>query len=228
MRTAVILIGNVRTWDVCKQNFLETFGPLSPDIYVITYNKRYNYHPHIQNVIGDWEDYAMTNDEVVDMFRDINPRMVAVDSKYDIVAPDDVADKFKSHPSTCYQFIKMYQALSYACEQERINNFKYDTIIKTRCDIIYNPIDLTNVKDHVIVDSGNVFPNDCVIAASRDNMIRVVNFGIEEIHNPIYQESDQQPPHGLLHCAIKHSELPIETQKIMRHVVRKGNKLQEY
>jgi hypothetical protein len=44
MKTAIILVGNVRTWEECKENFITTFGG-DVDIFVSTYNKQYAYHP---------------------------------------------------------------------------------------------------------------------------------------------------------------------------------------
>jgi hypothetical protein len=59
----------------------------------------------------------------------------------------------------------------------------YDVVIKTRCDLIYNSIDLSNVNDCVIIDKGNVFPNDCVIATTRDNFVKIVDKAIKELYD---------------------------------------------
>jgi len=69
MKTAVLLVGNVRTWEKCKDNFVEVFGKYNPDIFLATYDTRYGYHPAVRNRIGYYDDEILSRKEIADMFK---------------------------------------------------------------------------------------------------------------------------------------------------------------
>ena len=38
MKIAIILVGHIRSWEKCKQSFIDLFNKYDPDIYIYTYN----------------------------------------------------------------------------------------------------------------------------------------------------------------------------------------------
>jgi hypothetical protein len=223
MKTAILLVGNIRTWSYCKENFLQTFGHLNPDIFVSTYNLQYNHHPYIRNLIGDNEDAWLTNEEIADIFSGINVKNISIDSNLHYNLPEDVNSLFTGLETTFFQYLKFFQSVQIMNEYD-----EYDLVIKTRCDLLYNPINFDNVLNSIIIDSGNVYPNDCILIANKNNIVNISEFIMQEFFNPIYSNSHDTPPHGLLCNAINHLNIPVQQQKIMNCVVRKGNKIQQY
>jgi hypothetical protein len=223
MKTAILLVGNVRTWSYCKDNFIQTFGHLNPDIFVSTYNLQYNHHPYIQNLINDNEDVLLTNDEIVNIFSGVNVKNINIDSNLNYALPENVNGLFSGLETTFHQYIKFFESV-----QKMTEYGDYDLVIKTRCDLLYNPINFDNALNSIIIDSGNVYPNDCILISNKDNIVDISKFIVNEFFNPVYNNSHDTPPHGLLRNAINHLNIPVQQQKIMHCVVRKGNKLQQY
>ena len=226
MKTAIILNGNVRTWTACKDNFNQTFGDLNPDIFVSTYDMQYGYHPEVRRRFNDYVDYRLDQEDIMELFSDINLKAISIEKLADV---ENIVNQEngKLHPSlqnmgNCYgQYRKFKIGTDMIQHHENQHNFVYDTIIKTRCDLIYNPIDFIVPDDCVLIDSGNVFPNDCFIMSSRNNVMNISNFIMNEFYNPVFGDSNSNPPHGLLLNAVKHGNMNFKLDRIMNHVLRK-------
>lgn len=227
MKTAVLLVGYVRTWGQCKDSFQQAFGHLNPDIYVSTYRRQFGHHPHIQGRIGDSSDHELTEQQVRSMFDgynavvDIRPPL-SMDYFYGAVDP-----MFHSADASFGQQLNWYNAIRMMTNTEKRTG-EYDLVIKTRCDLLYEPFEIGDRSRNVLVDSGNVFPNDCVVIANRKAMIDICNFMTEEFFRPSQQSSGHAIPHGLLHNAINASGCGIDTAKIMHGVIRKTGEIHYY
>ena len=227
MKTAIILVGNIRTWDECKQSFDETFNHLNPDIYVSTYNLQYDHHPFIKGRIGDFDDCTLTNDQIAQKFNGFNVKGFCIENEVNIT--EDVK---RMHPSLkdldiCYRQYRKFN-IGIQMMKHFETDGKYDCVIKTRCDMIYDKFQIPDFSNDIIIDSGNVFPNDCILITNRDKMVEISNFMLNEFFNMKYSDSNSNPPHGLLLNAIRDSGLNIIKQKIMNCVVRKGGKREYY
>lgn len=220
MKTAILLIGNVRTWQICKDNFREIFSGLKPDIFVSTYNLQYNHHPVIKSRIGDHTDFVLEDKHIKKMFNGFNVKEIDVEDGEKPFDMSNVDENFKNL-ETCFG---QYKRLKRAMEMVSSTSEKYDCVIKTRCDLIHNNIEFVDLSKTIIIDSGNVFPNDCVFATNQESMNRMSEFMMNEFYNPKYEDSHLNPPHGLLHNAIKEEKLEINTQKIMNCVIRKDGR----
>lgn len=235
MKTAIILNGNIRTWNLTGPSFIETFGGLAPDIFIETYDLQYGYHPHIQGVINDNADRVLSDIVIRSMLDNIAPNIkhLKISSHLGVLQfLDSERSKldvnFRLIDNCFCQYYKYYNAMNAVVRHEQESGFQYDMIIKTRFDMMYNPIDYTPVQDNIIVDSGNVFPNDCIVVGTRNRMVEMANFMYFEFYHPTNPNSHTQPPHGLLKAAIDWVGCGINTQKIMDHVVRKNGKKQYY
>lgn len=227
MKTAIILVGNIRTWEECKYSFIETFAHLNPDIFVSTYNLQYDHHPHIKGKIQDFDDCLLTNDHIVSMFNGFNVKGFCIEKDVNISEDLKRMNSNMSDLEICYrQYRKFNIGIQMMKHFEKEGN--YDCVIKTRCDLIYEKFDLNDLHNNIIIDSGNVFPNDCIFISNRDSMVSISNIMLNEFFEFKNKESNQNPPHGLLQGAIRQCGLTVQSQKIMNCVIRKGSKREYY
>jgi hypothetical protein len=210
---------------------------LNPDIYISTYDLQYGHHPHIKDLIQDTGDDRISAEAIYEMFKDLNVVDMDVENyeKYIEVILEE--EKFV-HPSmslirSCHaQYRKLFIATRMLEEVEEKQGFKYDFIIKTRPDLIYAPSITPGIfipmPKTVYVDSGNMFPNDCIIIGNRNDILNISKFMYEEFFHPIYSDSRQDAPHRLLFNACICYKIAIKTMKLMHHVIRRGGKVQYY
>lgn len=231
MKTAILFTGNIRTWNQTKEFFIKAFDKFDYDTFVSTYNLQYGYHPHIKGVIGNFEDNKIEEKNIKDLLTDINLKNLFVEDFDEYNKKTfELTEGARSLDKNCYgQFRKLVQAFDMMKQYENENNFKYDYIIKTRFDLVYeNEYQPVNSENCLVVDSGNVFPNDCIYGITRNSFEKIVQFMNDEFFNSIYKDSFNNPPHGLLLNACKHNNITIQKQKLMNFVLRKGNLAQKY
>jgi hypothetical protein len=227
MKTAIILLGHVRTWEKTKESFISTFSNLNADIFVSTYDRQYGYHPYIRGVTNYHGDEVLSEPTIESLFSGLSSNV------YVDVTEAEMMDKYISQQqsiinpsmrgiqSSMAQFIKLKHAIDNLIEVENEKNIKYDYIIKTRCDILYeNDLNFSIDNNQVLVDSCNVFPNDCFIMADRNSFIEISNFMVNEFYHFTNPTSNEKPPHTLLLNAFNNSSLNIVSKKIMKSVMR--------
>lgn len=227
MKTAIILSGNIRTWDICKSDFIEKFKHLNADLYIDTYRLRYDYHPVIKDRINDSDDVFFNElGDIYKLFDDIeNTKIFNIEDNFfiDLEQYRKIFDsKFKHLNINCFgAFRKLYNLLN----QEILK--KYDLIIKTRMDLTYHDItdiDFDNIENKkLIIDDSNVYPNDCFLAGSYETMYAISKFMYDEFFNPKFENSAENVPHNLLFNAALQNNIELRSHKIMKSVIRKGN-----
>ena len=223
MKTAIILVGNIRTWDTCKQSFINTFRDLNADIFITTYDIKYSYTwgGHLSG-----EDYILNEHEIKQCVSDLNVKSILIENTEYINGLVDIEQPKWYHPnlpevwfkSAYSQYRKIKTGLDLMVEYENSNDIKYDCVIKTRFDITHNPINFVDLKSNVIIGSCTTPPTDCIIISNRDNVINITDFAINEFYNPIYENSWERPPHVLLENAVKNSNLNFDVQDICQLV----------
>lgn len=226
MKTAIILNGFVRTWETCKQSFHETFDHLNADVFISTYNMKYGYAPYIKGLINFHDDEPLNENYIPDNFSGLNIRGVTITPTQEM---DNVVNDLKPKIQINYHNIESFlaqtlninKAFNMIAEYEKAHNFKYDQVIKTRCDLIYYKFDPVVEHGQVLIDSGSTFPNDCFYMARRNEMQSIQDFMMNEYFNPVMLErSSYWPPHSILHSAFIHNNLHIKTEPIMDYVER--------
>lgn len=234
MKTAIILTGNLRTWEHCKSSFMEMFDD-SYDVFITTYDKVYNYPPFIKEWSSYNEDVIVNEEDIMKMFSGINVKNITIESDKEV---DDIyqKEKLKFNQEANWQgnkdelvkyypqFRKILNAFNVIKKYEEENNIKYDRIIKTRFDVVYikQPLDIS--PKQVLVDEGNLFPNDWFFLADKDIFENI----IKDIMNEFYEAKFLKegglrvaPPHGLLLNAIVRSGAEsISRKRILRCVLR--------
>lgn len=229
MRTAILIVGHIRTWEHCKDNFIASFGHLYPDVFVSTYDLQYNYHPAQQHWMQSSKDTYLTRDQINSFFEGINlisldvEELASVMESY-VTEVNQLNKNFKEETHTYLQYRKLQRCLSMMLDQEQTNGFEYDAVIKIRADILHNKFDYTVNDTEVIISSGNVFPNDVIIATTRTKFLKIVDFLQKEFYNPVCDGSHLKAPHNLLLCSFMYSNLDIAQANLMDCVVRKTGK----
>lgn len=236
MKTAVLLNGNFRTIDQCKKSIISCFKNLQPDYYVSTYYNQFGYHPAVKGSINYYEDPIFSDFDIKNKFIDFKLKSILIEHT-DILVEFYKNEENKFHPnmknleSSFLQYLKFKKGLSLIEDFEKNNKIKYDIIIKTRCDIHHieslNQEYLNNIDKKIIISSGNVFPNDCILISGRDNIFNIIDFMIDDFYKYSNNISNENAPHGLLQAAINKLGLAIESFPIMNYVVR-ANKIQYY
>jgi hypothetical protein len=233
MKSALLLSGNVRTFERCKENFKNTFGDI--DIFISTYNLKYGYHPIIKSSIGDSNDELLSPDYMSNLFSGLNVKSVLIENIDEATALID-GENSKLHPSmqnihSSYgQCRKLKQATDLVIDYEMRMGFKYDNLIRARFDLVYDNFDFEIGEKELIHNAGGTpeheLLGDHFFWTNRDDMINIANFIMQEFYNPIYPNSHESPPHGVLRNAIKHNNLKRTPKHIVRHLLRKnGQKL---
>lgn len=221
MKLAIFLIGNIRTWDFCKTSFTETFKHHDVDLFVSVDSYRYGHHPVIQSRIKDHEDEEISEAYLVEQFAGFKLKMIEIRPRIS-EAFQHVNTRFSNLASSFSQIEKMNTII------KKVNLAQYDYAIKTRCDLIYTDFTIPVLGDkEIIVDTGNVYPNDCVLITKPQNMKDIYEFMYEEFFNPIFDDSSVDSPHRILANAIKHNKMNVTQIKMMDCVVRKNN-VKEY
>lgn len=228
MKIAIALIGNIRTWDKCKQSFIDTFISYNPDIFISTYDYQYNYHPYIANQIrfADNDEIILSKNDIINKFSNLNIR------EFDIENVDDLENKFNSEKinidssmiefkSIFFQYRKIDRCMDMIKNYEQNNNIKYDFIIKTRFDVIYhiyNPLYNNNI---ISLSSGDIFPDDKIFVLDSNNMYKLAKFIYSQFYKSSFVSNNILPPHQLLLNSINHLNIKIDNSRIYIILLRK-------
>lgn len=229
MRAAVLLIGNIRTIDVCSTSLKSFLSSMQchVDVFVGTYDLRFGYHPYVSQSTKFISDEILSSDEIRDMLEPLSPQSLIIDNhaEYFKKMSSLVGPGFLPHEyGSLMQYFKMYDIVSDIKDHENTNGFKYDILLKTRCDLTYSrkvPFDI-DFQDQIVIDEGNVFPNDCVFGGSRDSMINIIEEMVSLCKNTKVRTNDvtKDIPHGLLNTAARNCDLKFVAMPLIRAVVR--------
>jgi len=80
MNMAIVLVGNIRTWNSCRNNFISVFGRYTPDVFIQTYDRQYAYHPYIQKTLNFYEDTTLDAETIQEMFSGIKVSGLSINS----------------------------------------------------------------------------------------------------------------------------------------------------
>jgi len=231
VKIALMIVGNFRTWNLTKESFLDTFGGI--DTFVSTYDLRFGYHPNGWGVT-DLQDELLTEETWKDWLSGVNVKKASIEkfSDTDTIIKNELSKVKLSIPENAYQSYGQYRKFKIATDlvqqYEKENDFKYDIIIRTRFDLVYNdaPINYYIKDNEVAYHHGTSPPNeflgDQFFFSSRDNMINISEFIYNEFYNPVYEDSHLHPPHGILRNALKHNNLTKVDHNVVKHLKRKN------
>lgn len=230
MKTAVILTGNIRTWEQSIDAIVAAFVDYDCDFFVSTYDLQYGYHPCVRQSINFFDDRLLTDEEVQRMFSSISPKGLRIDrhADYGAAASSAISSSFSTEQHcSLFQFFKLRDAMQMVESYEILHGFRYDAVAKTRCDLCLSSIPKFDIKSSILIDSGNVYPNDCFFMTNRDAAERIIYSCVHNAISPIDSRAMMVVPHGLFLIAIEGSEMQVITYPVIDHVVRQ-NRLVKY
>ena len=202
MKTAIVINGHIRTWEKCKDNFMETFGFLDADLFVSTYKKQYEYADYIRSIQDFYGENELDEDKIKSLFDGLNLKKIVIDDT-ELMKPvyEEESKNIKlqfnteAHGAGIFmsvypQYRKLYNIMHDVKQYEQDNNFKYDRIIKTRTEVIYNSDMFKRAfemlqDNQILVDAGAVPLNDVMYTGSSDNMHKVTDFMYNEFFDQI-------------------------------------------
>jgi hypothetical protein len=169
MKIAILLCGHIRTWEKCKNSFLNTF-PKDVDVFMHTYSSQYHYHPYIQNQIQ--LDNEINNKILIDIKELVNlPNLkrIVIEKEIDEIDMKEYPINFDIYS----QLRKVDLCNELRKEWENEHGFKYDVVIKTRFDIYYedkfNLNSLSKNNIYYLISGGILNSNDvCYYGLAED------------------------------------------------------------
>lgn len=192
-KVAVLVCGNVRTWDKCQnKEWMNNY-----DVFGSTYYEKYNYHPYIRGVLQYFDE------ELVDIpsFLQQNPQflsLVAVSADRDLTTEATFDKNMKEIYHGYYQYLCMKRGLESIQKYEKEHNIKYDYIIRTRFDINYTPNIKFNFDEGILINSQGCYPDDVIFICKRDIVIQLADYAVKQYTCPENETSWFKPPHGIL------------------------------
>lgn len=226
MKTAILFVGTIRTWDSCKENFLQTLGNRDADVFVTTYDLQYAYHPYIRQSLNFHQDYYLDTSAIEQKFEGINLKRIMIDN-IDTYVDEHVKPYISAkYPSDAYlslsQYFKLRDGMQMIRDEEQKTGVEYDCIIKTRSDIIYNQIDDLDISDSVYVDGSGagVFPCDWIFISNRKNAFQLTNFIEEEMKDMKHESSLVDMPHKLFLNGINSTGATLKLLPLVKGLVR--------
>lgn len=132
MKIAVLLSGQMRDWKACSfnQKFFWTTA-VEEDIEVDYFIHTWDYSQDRTGVTKPYitrEIYTEEYEEFVDFYK---PKKHYIDSK--------TTEYFYGNDHWSSLFYSFVQTLKFKMEYEKVNNFKYDVVVKSRPDIVFDP-----------------------------------------------------------------------------------------
>lgn len=230
MKVAVLLAGNIRTLDQCKENIINAFKFLKPDYFVSTYDNQLQYHHCVQSSLGIFSDTTLTKNQIIEAYKDFNPKEILIDSQnfaqqiYAEKSGNFRVEMLADSSSHFLQYWKVKRGLNLIKKYENENDIKYDIIIKTRCDLLLKDlsiIDFSKINDQVIVGGINSpVVNDQLIITSNNTMNQIIDYMLNEFYTFTNCKSNQSMPHGLLEGAIDNTNLELKKYDISDCLLR--------
>lgn len=143
MKIAILITGHLRTWKDCKQNFINSVynhNGVDIDIYIRTYKNDYrtDYAVFNENNIYRY----LTENEIYSQFDGIKIKSLDIVDE-SLTKGDDVLELFgdfdevnQTSIAEAYQMLNIIKCYEKIKHEEQISG-KYDLIIKTRFDLLY-------------------------------------------------------------------------------------------
>lgn len=222
------MVGNIRTWELCRENFVDVLGRLGPEVFITTYNRQYAYHPYVQQSLNFHQDVDLDAPSIRSMFSELDVQQIMIndiDSYVNTWVKPLISSRFPEDAFlTLAQYFKLHDGMKMILEQERLNGYQYDCIMKTRFDVTYNEFDPTRLKEEVYVDGSDacVFPCDWTFIASRKNALAIDQFIYQEMLDMKHESSLVDLPHKLFLNGIKASGAELRAVPLISGIVRAG------
>lgn len=197
-KIAIILIGHMRSWNICKEYFMQYFNKYNPDVYALTYN----------TINFNSNDNVLTNEEIVESLKDIN--VVKLRIKDENVVFEEAKNKYSKFQ---IDQNRDANAISWTCQLLNLetcfndiieSGIKYDYVIKTRYDVqyLFDERNLFVEKENCVNISTGHSCCDIVACGKFERMYSYCTIAnnLEFLYNKVFKEDCvEMNPHILLY-----------------------------
>ena len=209
---AILIGGHYRTWNKCNSSFLELLNKYNNHNFYIffnTYDIKYGYHPYIKGILNYFEDEKLTKNDTDELLIShkniIHKEINIIDTNLleEKINTNTFHNNMKPYKEGYFQYLNFHTLIDTMKNFETKNKINFDIIIKTRFDLFYKndkwDIDFNNIKDNELyIDNNNIFPNDHILIGTRNIIVDIPYFILNEYIKPTNNLSWSNPPHGLL------------------------------
>lgn len=194
---ALLLIGNIRTFESCIHSFENICKKFNPDIFICMSNRANDLHPFIQDQYNYYSDVTMTSDQINNKF-DTFPffsskikKLIILDKEEEnLIISNNYLHLFNSNKTWIgldifKQFYKLLHGIELIEKYEQLNNIKYDYIIKSRFDVNIDintfPINKINNDDLFVPNSSIEEPCDHIFITNNLSILKSICVGVKEL-----------------------------------------------
>jgi hypothetical protein len=225
MKIAVLISGNLRTWEKTKSTFSEFFSNHDIEIFVHTYNIKYRYHPAVQAQLPKFQDEHLSYDEAVNQFSSklayINYNDISVVSDIDKSQFD--AQMANLGENCLHPIVNVLSSLEDIAKYEHDNDVLFDYVVRVRPDAVYRDgarLDLPVHKNVIYINNGLVYPNDWFLCATRSQFQQIYQNLYAEFERPSSEKSFLRPPHGIFETVFEALHLQVTQKPYVQGLLR--------
>jgi hypothetical protein len=204
-KIAIILVGHLRSWKSCKEQFMKYFNKYDPDIYALTYDT-INYN----------SEEILSEEEIKESLKDINIVKLTIKKQKEVF--EEAKNKYGKFLIEQNRDINTLtwgcQILNLqSCYNDIINSgIKYDYIIKTRFDVqyLFDETSLFIENQNFINISSNHDCCDIFACGKFDKMHSYCNIAdnVEFLYNSQFKDNwIEMNPHILLYYNFAYSNI---------------------
>lgn len=215
MNSALIICGNLRSFEQCSSTFEQIITKLNCDVFICVSDKQYELHPYIKQTTGFNNDCDLSRDLILSKLS-ICKNMT--DKIKSVIVIDRIQEDNDIHDNYIAKFdqrkgwlgtdiFKQYQKLNTCAmsvkQYENDNNIKYNYILKTRFDVNINIDSLPSypLYDNTVYTSQGASEqiNDLVLIT---NTIDTMMFICDNIKKHFFSNIGSQENYANIHTIL--------------------------
>jgi hypothetical protein len=221
MKPALILIGNIRTFELCIDSFENICNNMDVDIFICMSNYLNELHPYIQSKTTNNNNILNISEinkrfSISPIFSSKIKKIIVLDkNEEDNIIMSEYLHKFDTKKQWIgldifKQYYKLKLCVDFIKEYESMNNIRYDYIIKTRFDININ---INTLPDYPL-NNNNMYigknENDHIFVTNSINNFEIIaNDIISHFLNNTQEEYIYESIHTIVEYIFKHNNFNI-------------------
>jgi len=236
MKSALIITGNLRTFEHCIQSYELLMEKFDCDVFICMSNIQYDIHPYQKHVLNFYNDNILTLDIINNILKiskklsqNIKKIILLDKNEEDNIIMENFLHKFDRKKDwfgvdIFNQYYKIKLCVDYIKEYELINNIKYNYIIKSRFDLNININSLPSypLNNNTFYSSnyGGKQINDTIFIVNNINIIECI---INNIIKHFFKNEDDINIYKSIHTLLYYI-LQSNSIKSIQHIFSEINR----
>jgi hypothetical protein len=218
MKSALIIVGNIRTFENCCKSFETLISHFNCDIFISVSNSLLELHPYNKKVYNVKYECTLTKEMVYEKLNicknfveNIKYMNFLEKNENDENICDNFVKKFDTKKKWVgsdifNQYYKFKICLNAMEEYEKENNFKYNYIIKTRFDLLFNveTFPLYPLNNKFIYSDKNSLPNeinDVILITNDSNNFKIL---CDDLFKYFFNNPEKEYIYKSIHTFLQH------------------------